>query len=140
MVARNTDDVLATVLDFALALDHDDFERVAAHLAKDVTYIIDDVTHRGPEAVVESYRQGSAAARRVFDDVDFSHSIVWHKGDTVRVDFSDRLTADGDTFQHHSMQDITVDRDRCVTVIVDQPIDGQRARLDEFMTSHNRIR
>ncbi len=140
MVPLDADDVLATVLDFAAALDHDDFERVAEHLDSDVTYIIDGVTHRGPEAVVESYRQGSAAARRIFDDVEFSHSIVWHHDDTVRVDFSDRLTADGDTFQHHSIQDITVDRDRRVTAIVDQPIDGQRARLDDFMTRHARTR
>jgi hypothetical protein len=96
MVTSDVDDVLAIVRDFAVALDQDDFERVADHLDSDVTYTIDGVTHRGPEAVVESYRRGSAAARRIFDDVEFSHSVVRHGDDKVRVDFSDRLTADGE--------------------------------------------
>lgn len=143
MVSDGTDEVdeaRATVLDFAAALDADDFGRVAAHLHSEVVYTIDGVTHRGPQAVVESYQTGSAAARRIFDDVEFGHSIVERVGDTFRVDFSDRLTADGDVFDHHSVQDITIDGALRVTSIVDQPVDGQRARLDAFMASHDRHR
>jgi hypothetical protein len=140
MASQELDDVVAVVLDFAAALDQDDFERVERHLHAEVVYLIDGTTHRGPDAVVDSYRQGSAAARRIFDHVEFSHSIVSRVDDTVRVDFGDRLAADGDVFDHHSVQDITVDGDRRVTRIVDQPVDGQRARLDEFMTRHARRR
>ena len=140
MVVDGADDSLTTVLDFATALDGDDFERVARHLHGDVVYVIGGVTHRGPDAVVESYRQGSATARRIFDQVEFTHSIVSRDNDTFRVDFSDRLTAGGEAFDHHSVQDITVDRHRLVTRIVDQPVDGQRTRLDEFMSRHARRR
>ena len=139
-MVTHDDEVLATVLDLAAALDADDFDRVAGHLHQDVEYTIDGSTHRGREAVVASYRQGSAAARRIFDQVDFSHSIVQQVGETVRVDFGDRLTADGEVFHHRSIQDITVDQDRRVTNIVDQPVEGQRARLDEFMSRHGRSR
>ena len=140
MATPEVDDVIAVVLDLAAALDQDDFERVERHLHADVVYLIGGIAHRGPDAVVDSYRQGSATARRIFDHVEFSHSIVSRDADTVRVDFGDRLVADGDVFDHHSIQDITVDRDRRVTNIVDQPVDGQRVRLDEFMTRHARRR
>jgi hypothetical protein len=138
--ADGVDHALATVLDLAAALDADDFERVAEHLHPEVTYTIDGVTHRGPDAVVASYRRGSATARRIFDDVEFGHSLVRRVDDTFRVDFSDRLLADGEVFLHHSVQDITVDHDQLVTSIVDQPLDGQRAPLDEFMARHDRHR
>lgn len=139
-MTHGADDVLTTVLDFAAALDSDDFERVAEHLDNDVTYSIDGVTHRGRGDVVDSYRQGSATARRIFDEVEFSHSIVTHDGETVRVDFSDRLTADGDVFEHHSVQDVTVGADGHVVRIVDRPVDGQRALLDDFMSRHDLTR
>ncbi len=135
-MTHDANQALATVSDLASALDNDDFARVARHLHRDVVYTIDGITHRGPEAVVESYRNGSATARRIFDHVEFSHSVVWHDHDTVRVDFSDRLVADGDVFHHHSLQDITVGRHEQVTSIVDQLVDGQRAALDDFMTRH----
>ena len=140
MAANGADDSLATVLDFAAALDGDDFEHVARLLDDDVVYLIDGVTHRGPDAVVASYRQGSAAARRIFDHVEFTHSVVSRDGDTFRVDFSDRLTADDEAFHHHSIQDITVDRHGLVVGIVDQPVVGQRDRLEEFMARHARRR
>ena len=136
MVTHDGDRALATVSDFASALDNDDFARVARHLHRDVVYTIGGITHRGPKAVVESYRNGSATARRIFDHVEFSHSIVWHDHDTVRIDFSDRLGADGDVFHHHSIQDITVGRHGQVTSIVDRPVDDQRAALDDFMARH----
>lgn len=140
MVTSDAAGALAIVLAFAAALDDDDFERVARHLDNDVVYIIGGVTHRGPDAVVDSYRSGSVTARRIFDRVEFTHSVVWHDDDTIRIDFSDRLTADGDAFDHHSVQDVTVDRGRRIVSIIDQPVHGQRALLDEFMTRHGRSR
>jgi hypothetical protein len=132
---------LTTVAGLALALDRDDFAGVIQHLHPDVVYEIGGVTHRGAAEVVESYRSGSASARKIFDHVEFDHSVVGPVGDrTIRVDFADRLTADGEQFEHHSVQDITVDLTDRVTRIVDRPVEGQRSRLDEFMSRHQRVR
>jgi hypothetical protein len=68
-------------------------------------------------------------------------AVVGPVGDrTIRVDFSDRLTAGGEQFEHHSIQDITVDVADRVTHIVDRHVEGQRGRLDEFMSRHRRVR
>lgn len=132
---------LSAVAGLARALDRDDFEGVMQYLHPDVVYEIEGVTHRGVPAVVESYRSGSASAREIFDHVEFDHSFLGPVGDrTIRVDFSDRLTADGEQFEHHSIQDITVDLTDRITHIVDRPIEGQHSRLDEFMTRHQRVR
>jgi hypothetical protein len=132
---------LAVVAGLALALDRDDFDGVMQCLHPEVVYEIGGVTHRGAAAVVESYRNGSALAREIFDHVEFDHSVVGPVGHrTIRVDFSDRLTADAEQFEHHSIQDITVDLADRVTHIVDRPVEGQRSRLDEFMARHQRVR
>jgi hypothetical protein len=132
---------LAAIAELAAALDRDDLDAVMRHLHAGVVYEIGGETHRGASAVVESYRSGSASAREVFDDVEYDHDVLGLVGDrTVRVDFSDRLTADGEVFEHHSVQDMTVDRTGRVTYIVDQPVEGQRSRLEEFMARHHRVR
>lgn len=132
---------LTVVAGLARALDRDDFDGVMQYLHADVVYEIGGLTHRGAAAVVDSYRSGSASAREIFDDVEFDHTVLGLVGDrTVRVDFSDRLTADGEVFEHHSVQDVTVDRAGRVTHIVDLPIESERSRLDEFMSRHHRMR
>jgi hypothetical protein len=80
-------------------------------------------------------------ARGLFDRVDFDHRLVGLVAPrTVRVDFSDRLEVGGDVFDHHSVQDIEVGDDAAIVSIVDQPVDGQRERLDAFMKVHGLTR
>jgi hypothetical protein len=132
---------ITLVAGLAQALDRDDFDGVMDCLDPDVVYEIGGTAHRGAAAVVESYRSGSASARDIFDHVEYDHTVLGLVGDrTVRVDFSDRLTADGEMFEHHSVQDMTVDRTGRVTHIVDVAVEGQRSRLDEFMSRHHRVR
>lgn len=137
MTAGSNTAALGVVSTLANALDADDFGRVEACLHPDVTYRINGATQRGPGEVVKSYRAGSALARSIFDHVEFGHKIVGFVGrDTIRVDFSDRLEANGESFEHHSVQDVTVDPSGTILAIVDQPVTGQQTRLDEFMNRH----
>lgn len=130
-------DVLAAVEALADALDADDFGSVESHLHPQVTYRIGGTEHCGPRDVVASYRAGSALARRLFDRVEFAHTIVGLVGErTVRVDFVDVLGAGGDALEHHSVQDVTVDADGSVVEIVDHPVEGEAARLEEFLARH----
>ncbi len=125
----------------ARALDEDDFVTVRSLLDPEVTYRIGSELHRGPDAVVQSYSEGSALARHLFDRVGFDHTVVGLVDDrTVRVDFSDRLEVAGDVFDHHSVQDIVVGERSMIVSIVDQPVTGQRERLDGFMRDHGLVR
>jgi hypothetical protein len=135
------DGALGTVGHLARALDADDFATVRSLLSPDVQYRIGTESHHGPDAVVRSYADGSTLARRLFDRVGFDHTVVGFIADrTVRVDFSDRLEVGGDAFDHHSVQDITVGDGSMITSIVDQPVVGQRERLDAFMEDHGLVR
>jgi ketosteroid isomerase-like protein len=133
--------VLATAAALATALDADDFTAVEALLHPDVTYRIGGDEHRGPAAVVDSYRNGSALARRLFDRVVFDHTIVGLVGDrTARIDFVDALEVAGDVLEHHSLQDVTVAADGSVVAIVDHPVEGEAACLEAFLARHGRRR
>lgn len=137
MSADSNNAALDVVSTLANALDADDVERVEACLHPDVTYRINGTTQRGSGEVVASHRAGSALARRIFDHVGFGHEIIgFVDGDTIRVDFSDRLEANGESFEHHSVQDITVGTSGTILAIVDRPVDGQQTRLGEFMSRH----
>lgn len=122
---------------FAAALDADDFESVTEMVDEEVVYRIGDVVHRGPAAVVASYRDGSALARRIFERVEYSHEVVGVVGvGTVRVDFADTLHAGGETLDHHSIQDVEVGRDGRIVSITDLPVERERDRVDAFMARH----
>ena len=103
-------DLLQVAAALASALDADDFESVAEMLGDDVEYRIGDVVHQGPDAVVASYRNGSASARRIFEQVEYSHEIIGLVGEhTVRIDYADDLSADGEHIEHHRAHPDVVD-------------------------------
>lgn len=125
----------------ATALDADGFDALPPMLDDDVVYRIGGDEHRGPAAVVASYRSGSALARRLFDLVEFSHRIVGTVADrTVRIDFADILHAGGEQLEHHSVQDVVVGDDGRVLSITDRPVEGERARVGAFMERHGLTR
>jgi limonene-1,2-epoxide hydrolase len=125
------------VEEFADALDADDFDVVQRRLTNDCVYLVGKQRHVGPEAVVASYRDGSHLARRLFEDVIFSHVIVSeHGADSVLVEFRDELLAGGEWFSHRSRQRITVQDGGLVSRIEDIPIPGEGGALADFMQRH----
>lgn len=129
---------LETARTFAAALDADDFDALLPMLADDIVYRIGDDEHRGPAAVIESYRSGSELARQLFDVVEFSHAIIGPVADrAVRIDFVDTLHVGGDHLEHHSVQDIRIDVAGRIAEIDDVPIDGERERVDAFLARHD---
>ena len=137
MVHTGDDPGFALVEALAAALDADDFATVHDLLAEDCTYEIDGERHEGPDAVVASYRAGSARCRRLFDGVEFGHELLDGAAEhTRRVRYTDRLRAGDEVFLHLTDQDITVDPRAGITRILDRPVPGERARLDDFMARH----
>jgi len=125
----------------ASALDADSFESLVTMFDEGVVYRIGDEEHHGPAAVIASYRDGSALARRIFETVEYSHEIVGIVSDrTVRIDFADTLHANGEQLDRHSIQDIEVGDDGRIVSITDQPVVGQREQDDAFMARHGLTR
>ena len=130
---------LATVL--SSIHDADYFATVAKMLSDDVKYRIGDAAHQGPDAVAGSYRDGSAMARRIFEKVEYSHEIIGLVGEcTVRIDYADNLSANGEHIEHHSIQDVEVGHDGRIVTITDQPVAGQQERIAAFLARHGLTR
>jgi len=125
----------------ATALDADDFDSLLAMFDDEVVYRIADDEHHGPEAVVASYCAGSTLARRIFEQVEYSHEIIGLVADrTIRIDFADKLHANGEQLDHHSIQDIEVGEDGRIVSVTDRPVEGQQERVDAFMDRHGLTR
>ena len=121
----------------AQALDGDDYETAAAVMADEVVYTIGDRVLHGREETVASYREASAMARRLFDEVDYDH-VVYPTADanTFRVGYSDILTVGGETLAHMAEQHVTVAPRAGVAKIVNVDVPGEREKVDEFLTRH----
>ena len=121
----------------AQALDADDFETAAAVMAENVVYTIGDRVIHGREEIVASYREASAMARRLFDEVGYDH-VVYPTEDrnTFRVGYSDILTVGGDTLAHMAEQHVTVAPGAGVVRIVNVDVPGEREKVDEFLARH----
>ncbi len=121
----------------AQALDADDYEAAAATMADDVVYTIGDRVLNGPEEIVASYREASAMARRLFDEVAYDHEVFpTDEPNTFRVSYSDILTVGGETLAHMAEQHVTVLPGAGVTNIVNVDVSGEREKIDEFLTRH----
>lgn len=125
-----------TVERLARALDTDDYDTAASLIADDCVYTIGDKTLIGPE-VVESYRKASEQAHEIFDDVGFEHALMGEVAKhTYRIHFFDELVIGGERIVHLSEQDVTVHPDRGVVRIVDNPVKGEREKVDAFLRDH----
>jgi hypothetical protein len=121
----------------AQALDADHFEAAATTMAEDVIYTIGDRVLHGPENIVASYRDASAMARRLFDEVGYDHEVFpTEDPDTFRVSYSDILTVGGETLAHMAEQHVTVAPGVGVVRIVNVDLPGEREKVDEFLTRH----
>jgi erythromycin esterase-like protein len=121
----------------ARALDCDDYETAAAVMADNVVYSIGDIVLHGREEIVASYREASAMARRLFDEVGYDHVVYpTEDPDTFRVAYSDILTVGGETLAHMAEQHVTVAPTAGVVQIVNVDVPGEREKVDDFLNRH----
>lgn len=119
------------------ALDRDDFEAAAALMAEGVEYRIGDQVLKGPRSVTDSYRAASEMAHRLFDGVDYGHTVIaTDDPDTFRVSYSDTLTVGGETMTHMAEQHVTVAPGYGVVEIVNVDVPGEREKVDAFLERH----
>jgi len=117
----------------ARALDADDLDAARALLADDCVYELRDDTLRGPEAVLASYRDASAMARRLFDEVRYESDIESVSGATARVTFTDYLLKAGHPWhRYRCMQAFTVGTGGRIVRIVHEEIPSEREALERY--------
>ena len=125
--------VSAVVSALARALDADDFATAGTLLADDCVYQTGRTSLRGPEAILASFAEASARARRDFDEVRQASDVGPVAGTTVTVTFTDYLLkAGGRWHRHRCQQAFTVGAGGRVTRIVHQELPGEREALAAY--------
>jgi hypothetical protein len=121
----------------AAALDRDDYELAAAVMAERVEYRIGDQVLIGPRSVIDSYRTASEMAHRLFDRVEYGHTVIaTDDPDTFRVSYTDSLTVAGETMTHMAEQHLTVAPGDGIVEIVNVDVPGEREKVDAFLERH----
>ena len=124
----------------ARALDEDDYDTARTVLAPGVTYEVKGQVLEGPDDVLDSYRDASSMAHRIFDGVGYDHVISQGSDSGFVVDYRDVLTIGDETLVHHARQEYTVDPERGVVHIVNVELPGEAKRVDDFLARHGRSR
>ena len=118
---------------FAKALDEDDFESAKTHLAQNCQYSVGEKDLRGPEQVIQSFREGSDKAKRIFDHVDFGSEVLRIDGKNVTVQFTDLIQIKGQTLVYSSKQHLEFGEDGLIVRIVHEEIPGELEALEAVL-------
>jgi ribosomal protein S18 acetylase RimI-like enzyme len=114
---------------FTKALDEDDFDSAKAYLARSCRYLKGGKVLRGPETIIQSYREGSDRAKRIFDHVDYGSEILRVDGNRVTVQFTDLIQIKGQTIVYSSKQHLEFGEDGLIIRIVHEEIPGELEAL-----------
>ena len=118
---------------FSKALDADDFDSAKSVLSDNCQYLFHDKLIQGPDAIIQSYREASKKAARLFDRIEYGSELVEFNAQCVVIRFSDRLQVQGQTHVYNSQQRLTFNRDGRIVRIDHQEFAGQREALDAFI-------
>ncbi len=119
---------------FAAALDADDFEAARNLLSPDCVYERSaDVVIRGSESIVQSYRESSSRAVRLFDSVLYTSDVMSSSETTAELLFADHLEAKGNTHIYRSRQFLEFNANGAIIRIRHEEIPEERDRLNSFI-------
>lgn len=118
---------------FTKALDEDDFESAKASLARNCRYLVGEKDLHGPEAIIQSFREGSDRAKRVFDNVDYGSEILKIDENSVTAQFTDLIQIKGQTLVYSSRQHLEFGEDGLIIRIVHEEIPGELETLEAIL-------
>ncbi len=121
---------------FAVALDEEDYAAALALIAADCVYSIQEKTHVGPEAIVQSYQGNGDTAARVFDSITYGSSVRAGADGWVVISFSDHITHAGERLDHVCEQWVRVNEVGVIARIEHHDLQGEQERLDAFRARH----
>lgn len=117
---------------FAKSLDAEDYETAIALLADDCVYELRGETHRGPAAIIASYRGHGDDASDEFDKIEYESVIEAESETRHTIRFIDHLTHNGERFTFECRQVIDLNDAGLITAIEHIDLPGQREALEEF--------
>ena len=120
---------------FAAALDRDDIESAASMLAPDCHYDNGATILKGPDAIINSYRESSERARRLLDEVRYESTIQQGAGNQAAITFIDHLRKDTLTYVYRCRQMVEINEAGRIASIRHEELDGEREALHRFFKS-----
>lgn len=118
---------------FTKALDADAFGPARSTLSPECQYSFNHKLLAGPDTIIQSYRDASEKAKRLFDQIDYRSELTEIGADRVVVKFWDRLEVRGQTYLYSSKQQLTFGPSGSIIRIDHEEIPGERERLDAFL-------
>ena len=116
---------------FATALDEEDYAVVVGCLAADCVYRISGEIHRGPEAIIASYRSHGEWAAKHLDRVRYE-SHVRDEGGDVAIEFVDHIEQGGRAHTYRCEQRLSFDDGGQISVIEHVDLPGEGEALNDF--------
>jgi len=130
------DDMIEHAVQLAKALDAEDYDAAAKHLAQGCTYEFRGRVIEGADAIIASYRAAGEAGRDRFDAIHYESSVLPVGTDGARIDYTDIVTIAGDTHAHRCAQEVSLDKDGLVSRIRHIDLEGERETLQQFEARH----
>ncbi len=118
---------------YANALDEDDFESARVYLAQNCQYSVGGKELYGPEAIIQSFREGSDKAKRIFDQVDYGSEILRVDGNSVTTQFTDLIQIKGQSLIYSSKQHLKFGEDGLIVRIEHEEIPGELEGLQALL-------
>jgi ketosteroid isomerase-like protein len=117
---------------FAESLDNEDYDTARACLRPDAVYQIGGDEHRGPEAIVASYRGNGDWAARTLDHIEYESSAQATGDFSAKITFVDRIEHAGEKLVHRCEQHLEFDDGGRIRAIRHVDLPGEPEALEAF--------
>ncbi len=123
---------LQTAQRLARALDAEDFALVRTLLSPACAYHAPDGLLIGPDAIVAAYGKNAEAARRRFEQIEYTSCVELSDPAAAVITFCDRVRIGGVWHEYRCRQHVRVGSEGLVEEIRHDEIAGERERLTQF--------
>ena len=125
-------DIVRLAAGFSQALDDDSYDVLRTLLSADCQYHSRTAVIVGPDAIIDSYRDQNALARRLFDRVEYSSSVTKGGPASVSVVFTDKLYIRDRAHLYRCRQILHFAADGLIDSIKHEELPAERERLLQF--------
>ncbi len=123
----------SNVVAFAEALDKDDFALAIGFVVDHCVYDAPSGQIVGAKAIMDSYAQNAAWARKAFDSLEFKSHVEMRSPVEALIEYTDITEHKGVHHTYRCQQIVTLDGDGLICKIRHREIPGQQEALNAFL-------